>query len=73
VAALVCGLLSAAAVLSPVQWTGGQALATGVLNTAAVVLGYLAVARQERGQALAMAGVALGATGLMGTAAACLL
>lgn len=73
VGALVCGVLSAAAVLSPVQWTGLQALSLGVVSAAAVALGYAAVSRQERGQALAMTGVALGAAGLMGTVAACVL
>lgn len=64
VAALVCGLLSAAAVFGPTHWA-----TTSALTTAAVALGCMAVARQERGQGLAMAGVALGAAGLMGATA----
>lgn len=69
VAALVLGVLAAMAVFAPLPWTGMQRLATSPLAVAAVALGCLAVARQERGQALALAGVVLGAAGLMGAAA----
>ena len=67
--ALVCGLLSVGSLLSPTPWTGLQTLAAGTLMVAAIAIGCIAVARQERGQALAMAGVALGAVGLMGALA----
>lgn len=70
VVALVVGLLAAVAVFSPLPWTGLQRLATTPLAAAAVALGCLAVARQERGQALALAGVVLGAASLMGATAA---
>ena len=73
VAALVCGLLSAAALFGPTPWTGLQAITTGLLIVGAVALGCIAVARQERGQALAITGVALGAIGLMGATATHLL
>ena len=68
--ALVCGLLAAAALLSPTPWSGLQTITAGPLMVAAVAIGCIALARQERGQALDMAGVALGAVGLMGAMAA---
>lgn len=69
-AALVCGLLATATLFSPMPWSGLQTMAAGPLMVAAVASGCIAVARQERGQALAMTGVALGAIGLMGAMAA---
>ena len=69
VAALVCGLLSAAALFGPAPWSGLQALAAGPLIVAAIALGCIALSRQERGQVLAFTGVAMGAVGLMGATA----
>lgn len=72
-AALVCGLISVAALLGPTPWTALKAAGAGILITSAVALGCIAVARQERGQGLAIAGVALGAIGVIGAIAAHLL
>lgn len=66
VAALVFGLLSTAVLLTPAPWNALQTMGAGTLMATAIVLGCIAVARQEHGQALAMAGVALGVAGLMG-------
>lgn len=72
-AALACGVLSVAALLGPTPWTALKVACAGTLITSAVALGCIAVARQERGQGLAIAGVALGAIGVMGAIAAHLL
>ena len=66
VAALVCGLLAPTALLVPAPWSVWHTLAAAALMAAAVVLGCMAVARQERGQVLAMAGAALGTAAVMG-------
>lgn len=66
VAALVCGFVSATTLLGPAPWSALQTMGSGTLMATAIVLGCIAVARQERGQTLAMAGVALGVAGLMG-------
>lgn len=68
--ALVCGLLSGATLHMPTPWGALQAAGAGIAMTAAVALGCIAVARHERGQALAMAGVVLGAIAAMGAMAA---
>lgn len=66
VVALACGLLSAAALLAPAPWSARQTLVAGALMAAAIALGFTAMVRQERGQALALAGAALGTLGVMG-------
>ena len=69
-AALACGVLSISALLGPTPWTALKVAGAGILVTSAVALGCIAVARQDRGQGLAIAGVALGAIGVMGAIAA---
>lgn len=69
VAALVCGLLSAATLRMPLPWNALQAAGAGTAMVAAVALGCIAVARHERGQALAITGVVLGAMGAIGSMA----
>lgn len=64
-AALVCGLLSAAMLRTPHPWSALQATGAGITMTAAIALGCIAVARHERGQIWAITGVLLGAMGVM--------
>lgn len=66
VAALACGLFSALALLAPTPWSTPQTMASGVWMVAAIGLGCTALARQERGHHLALAGAALGALGVIG-------
>lgn len=66
VAALVCGLVSAMALCAPAPWSTRHTLVAGTLMATAIVLGCTALARQERGQALALVGATLGTLGVMG-------
>ena len=66
VVALVFGLVSVMALLAPAPWSARQTLVAGTLRATAIALGCTALARQERGQAIALAGATLGTLGVMG-------
>ena len=66
VPALVCGLLAALTLFSPDPWTQDEALGVCLFAAIAIVLGGVGLARQKRGHGMSIAGIALGAIGLLG-------
>lgn len=66
VPALICGLLAALALLDAHQWDQDTALGVAMFAIAALVLAGVGLARQTRGRGMSIAGLVLGALGLLG-------
>lgn len=66
VPALVCGVVAALAMLDDTAWDADTVRGLLFLSGVALVLGISGVATQTRGRGMSIAGIVLGAIGLLG-------